>query len=439
MKGDFSRFTFDPLNNYVSVLKQQGRVALDADWNEQASIWAEHFRRLAADILGEFAIPLASNDMIVDNSGALAISHLAVGPGGVLDFNIGRGVAYVGGFPITFPKDMTYRSQPDLPEPDSLPERGDILVFIESWSRILTYVDDELIREPALGGPDTCLRQRIIGQVKAITSDGVKSPEEAASFLRETFHATSLALTLQIDQSSHQIPISFGEIEPGGAIPGNLHYRIETHRGVREKGEPEEGFKWSDENGAIVAPIIRAIDSRTLLADESEEVAGGSFEPGDWVELANVITELHLTGGQMARIEKLESAEGGLTVTLDREVYPLLARKKNGALSGVEGGLRPRIRRWSGYFSPIAPKHVYDLGRGIKVVFSSSEKKPRLEPGDYWTYAIRDREYNKRHAPQKSPPNGIRKNRFPLAVIIRNEKGTAKEIIDCRRFFKPLS
>ena len=37
MKGDFSRFTFDPRKNYTSVLMQQGRAQLDADWNEQST------------------------------------------------------------------------------------------------------------------------------------------------------------------------------------------------------------------------------------------------------------------------------------------------------------------------------------------------------------------------------------------------------------------
>jgi len=38
MKGDFSRLRFRPDKNYTSVLQQQGRVALDADANEQCAI-----------------------------------------------------------------------------------------------------------------------------------------------------------------------------------------------------------------------------------------------------------------------------------------------------------------------------------------------------------------------------------------------------------------
>lgn len=38
MKGDFIRNTFDLLKHYSRVLMQQGRVRVDADWNEQNSI-----------------------------------------------------------------------------------------------------------------------------------------------------------------------------------------------------------------------------------------------------------------------------------------------------------------------------------------------------------------------------------------------------------------
>ena len=38
MGGDYTRFTFDPKKHYAGVLKQQGRVDLDADWNELVEI-----------------------------------------------------------------------------------------------------------------------------------------------------------------------------------------------------------------------------------------------------------------------------------------------------------------------------------------------------------------------------------------------------------------
>jgi len=58
MKGDFTRFTFDPKKHYSSVRMQQGRVQLDADWNEQNSILQYRIETEAADLIGGCGGPL---------------------------------------------------------------------------------------------------------------------------------------------------------------------------------------------------------------------------------------------------------------------------------------------------------------------------------------------------------------------------------------------
>ena len=57
MGGDFTRDTFDPGKHYSRVLMQQGRVQLDADWNEQASILLHYMRALGRDLFGPHAGP----------------------------------------------------------------------------------------------------------------------------------------------------------------------------------------------------------------------------------------------------------------------------------------------------------------------------------------------------------------------------------------------
>ena len=52
MKGDFSRDTFDPGKHYTGVLMQQGRVQLDADWNEQQSIHHHRIATQTRDVIG---------------------------------------------------------------------------------------------------------------------------------------------------------------------------------------------------------------------------------------------------------------------------------------------------------------------------------------------------------------------------------------------------
>ena len=437
MKGDFSRFTFNPLNNYVTVLKQQGRVDLDSDWNEQAELFAEYLRQLTADLLGPLAVPLAPNIIGYDNSNALAIGNFSEGTGGVLDFTIRKGSIYIGGYYYRLPKDITFRTQPDYPEPETPDGQGDYLVYLEAWRKSVSYLDDDSIREPALGGPDTCLRTRLLGQVRLLKAENIGSPDQACRLLAEAFQTSNITLTMHIDQSAHQLPLNFGEVDLGGGmIPGNLHYRLEIHRGMGPDGAAIDGFKWSDENVSVVARALKSLDSRNILVDEPELVTGESFKPGDWVEVGNIVTELHRQGSQMAQIERLESTAGGLLVTLDSDIHPLLTRRKNGN-STLESGLSPRLQRWSGYISPLVLKNNYNLGRGVKVTFGASERKFHFEPGDYWNYAIRDREYNKRQAPARALPSGIKKYRYPLAIIKPGSNG--ENIIDCRRFFEPLA
>jgi hypothetical protein len=52
-RGDFTRDTFNPAKHFSRVLMQQGRVQLDADWNEQAAILLHRLRRQAADLIGQ--------------------------------------------------------------------------------------------------------------------------------------------------------------------------------------------------------------------------------------------------------------------------------------------------------------------------------------------------------------------------------------------------
>ena len=57
MKFDLTRDSFAPLKRFSRVLSQQGRVQLDADWNEQVDILLSTVRTLAADIIGPHGSP----------------------------------------------------------------------------------------------------------------------------------------------------------------------------------------------------------------------------------------------------------------------------------------------------------------------------------------------------------------------------------------------
>jgi uncharacterized protein DUF6519 len=87
-RGDFTRDTFAPFKRFSRVLMQQGRVQLDADWNEQASILLHYIRTLAKDLIG----PSGASG----NAFLLAAMKDTAG-NALADFSIHRGDFYVDG------------------------------------------------------------------------------------------------------------------------------------------------------------------------------------------------------------------------------------------------------------------------------------------------------------------------------------------------------
>src|SRR5664279_2205870 len=156
MKGDFSRVTFDPTEHFTRVLLQQGRVSLDADFNEQASILLHRLQVMTADLLGDAAGP--SNHL------GFAITAATSG-----DFGIGPGRYYVNGILVENEVGCSYLTQPDYPVPPSKllkAATGSYLAYLDVWERHVTALDEPGIREVALGGPDTASRAEVVWQVK---------------------------------------------------------------------------------------------------------------------------------------------------------------------------------------------------------------------------------------------------------------------------------
>lgn len=85
MNGDFTRSTFRKEKHYTSVRMQQGRVQVDADWNEALDIGLHLDRATRRDVIGADGVPK-------DNAGFA----VAVTPDGT-DLTISAGRMYVGG------------------------------------------------------------------------------------------------------------------------------------------------------------------------------------------------------------------------------------------------------------------------------------------------------------------------------------------------------
>jgi hypothetical protein len=65
MKSDISRNTFDSRKHYSQVVMQQGRVQLDADWNEQQDILLHHIETQTGDMIGPGGVSADTNGFAV--------------------------------------------------------------------------------------------------------------------------------------------------------------------------------------------------------------------------------------------------------------------------------------------------------------------------------------------------------------------------------------
>ncbi len=72
LKGDFSRFIFDPEDHFSGVQMQQGRVQLDSDWNAQLDILSHRIETGTTDLIGASGAPESDAGFHVRPISALA-------------------------------------------------------------------------------------------------------------------------------------------------------------------------------------------------------------------------------------------------------------------------------------------------------------------------------------------------------------------------------
>src|ERR1044072_417566 len=159
MPGDYSRRLFRPNKHYSGVLMQQGRVQLDADWNEQLDLQLYRTETEAIDVIGRCGVPRKNGGFLIGS-----------GSGGQ-DLTISAGRIYVDGLLCELEGQSTYTTPPTSPPGPtrrlSLPD-GHYVVYLDAWQQERTALDDRSIREVALGGPDTTPRLQNVWQVQLL-------------------------------------------------------------------------------------------------------------------------------------------------------------------------------------------------------------------------------------------------------------------------------
>jgi hypothetical protein len=433
MKGDFSRDTFDPRRRFSRVLLQTGRLLIDADWNEQAAILLHTLRSAISDFAGGVA---AIGD-------AFLIEPLLESDGNARsnDFLIAPGHLYVDGILCENDHEhLRFTAQPDLPVEQDPRLDVTYLVYLDVWERHITPVQDDRIRDVALGGPDTATRARVVWQVKLHEVEPATrctDVEGAWDDLVEAWQARCRgALQARSKECAAVDDASrVSEARAGYRGSENHLYRVEIHRAGRAGGAT---FKWSRENASVVFPI------RSLTGGLARVVTLGpddrpSIEAGSWVEIEDDRSVLLGRAGELAQVQSIDRIERSLRL-----------RARGGSISasyGEGGPLHPLLRRWdhrhgvedggeeSGDGALQLAEDVWiALEDGIEVRFDPGTGH-RYRTGDYWLIpartATRDVEWprDQRGVPCAQPPHGVTHHYAPLAVIARS--GGVLTVEDC--------
>jgi hypothetical protein len=165
MVADIARITYDPTRQYRSLIYQQGRVTLEADNNEAATLASEALRLETIDIIGPSGTP---DDGYGVGSGK--------GPGGV---TIGHGTFYLGGWRVRLDQDFDLPSVPELGR--DLVREGNFVVALLLTEQSVCATEDQALREVALGGPDSAARTRLMQTFPRIRIDGTTCNSAASS------------------------------------------------------------------------------------------------------------------------------------------------------------------------------------------------------------------------------------------------------------------
>jgi|GEM_PF-1565043 len=478
MKGDFSRIRFEPNKHYTDVLDQQGRIAYDADHNEQRFIDGHRRTVETIDVIGEYGAPMHDAGFAIE-----------IGSSGL---TIGAGRYYVHGLLCENATKLNYDDQPFLIDGGSSVHIGLVLeemmrarsraclrVFLEVWQRLVTALDDQCLGEPALGQADTTVRVQTVWRVVAEPALAHKSPSSFVDDAMETLvkskkKSKSTKASLEAEVEDVIAAMKDGELAGGArgvkvlepiirqpadecscaamykVLPpkhtGTLDAQVADNNGdcgcqpipaAGYTGQENQLYrfeiqrpgtlatatlKWSRENASIVVAVLSVSGSKVTVNSLGMDANLG-FEVGQWVEIsddADLFGKVPNRPGRLYQIQHIERPS--MTLTMTTTVQP------------VDPARNARMRRWeqSGPTAtadgvPLSENWI-DIENGIQVRFG----KGHYFAGDAWVIAARSATGQIDWPPCGSdgepfqPPCYTHIYRAPLACIHFDEKGAYK-------------
>ena len=447
MKGDFSKLSHSPKDNFTGVLHQQGRVLLDQDWNAGNQI-ARHLRQvLGADVIGRIIVAVPSSDR-----NSFKVTH-ATSDGNTVELTLEPGRVWIDGLQLyvpafkTSPIEAEYFGEPFQDPADNV---GNIsngtrdAVVLEVWEDAFNgFQDSPSLIESALGGPDTTERVKLSYALRLLRLNEGDNCNNLESLLNAD-KGTRGELTATLQPATHIT----GEcpVDAGGGYTGFEHflYRIEI---AEPDASNDARFKWSRFAGGLVGrgAINTAGDEVTITANDQMINQCG-------------LTEFYL--------EALKESDDGGRWEVTFSAKATLGSDGKLSLSSIAGDQPGNttwpasapdnsafFRLWDGVkfiknLQTGLPEDQRKLENGIILDFDPPlADNSNYRPQDYWTFPVRAAGVKWTPPPTlvDGPPEGIKYHRAPLAILNWDGPPTItitfddNEIQDCRHIFQPMA
>jgi hypothetical protein len=433
MSGDYSRQTFDPRQDVAGVFMQQGRVQVDAVWNELVDVIARRLQAGSLDTFGGAVVPSVTPEgfEITPSAGALKIGRGRIYVDGLLAENHGSGSdRWDERLAESFGSGaVTYAQQPYLPNAPNLPAgTATHLVYLDVWQRELTSVERPGFIDKAIR-VDTNTKTQTVWQVKVLPDVGAVTKttplQNIPKWVEATRRSDGRLTTLEVPVANDPNPCS-PRAQGGYRGLENQLYRVEIHEG----GAPGTAtFKWSRDN-ATVATRVTAIPDTSHLVVESlgkDDVLG--FAEGDWIEILDDGIELRNELGDVRQISPVNGIDkASRTITLTAALASFTANP-----NGVDQARNIRIRKWDsdGAITVPAGATTVTLENGIAVEFSVAAAGGKFRRGDHWTFAARTADASIEIL-SAAPPRGTHHHYAALAAVT-----FPNGVVDLRTFWPP--
>jgi hypothetical protein len=439
MGADRARRSFDATRMYRSVVAQQGRVTLEADANEAEEIRGAESRAELLELIGPTGTP--------DDGFRITVPPPVAGAG-PFDFGIGAGAIYVGGTRVAQPMPTTYERQKaaewcDFPAGAPAPDPGaatvlpfDELVYLVVTEQEVGAVEDRVLREVALGGPDTSARTRLVQRV-------MRAPTGTGDCEESLAHALSATPGVGFDPSTMRVTTAGAlrvDIDPAAAPPDPCEPAAQSgflgaeNQLIRLQVSGDGSLLWGYDNASFLYRGLVTPDQQSIKLLGTPVDVFHQPRAGQVVEVLDIAVDLG-GGERVAALYGRPYALDGYDATANSIHLPTAVPQSLNA----EVFVRVWENRLAFSAGAAAPtKLVLADGTETGVVIYTTGV---AVPGDYWLAGVRPSTPTAilpaRLQTALQPPDGP--NRWATALAkIHWLDGTHVSVRDCRRPFDDL-